>query len=92
MARKTYNTDDLITVFDEFGNPQTVFNDFVPTGNQENPGDWSQKTFSLNNVAGDEGVIIKFEFTFFGEIRLMTTYKKLYHKITKNIRWCFYKV
>jgi len=63
MARKTYNTDDLITVFDEFGNPQTIFNDFVPTGNQENPGDWSQKTFSLNNVAGDEGVIIKFEFT-----------------------------
>ncbi len=63
MARKTYNTDDLITVFDEFGNPQTVFNDFLPTGNQENPGDWSQKTFSLNNVAGDEGVIIKFEFT-----------------------------
>ena len=63
MARKTYNTDDLITVFDEFGNPQTVFNDFVPNGNQDNPGDWSQKSFSLNNVAGDEGVIIKFEFT-----------------------------
>ncbi len=63
MARKTYNTDDLITVFDEFGNPQTVFNDFVPSGNQTNPGDWSQKSFSLNNVAGDEGVIIKFEFT-----------------------------
>ena len=36
MARKTYNTDDLITVFDEFGNPQTV-NDFVP-GEQTNPG------------------------------------------------------
>lgn len=66
MARKTYNVDDLITVFDEFGNPLTIFNDFVPNGNQENPGDWAQKTFSLNNVAGDEGVIIKFEFTGIG--------------------------
>ena len=66
MARKTYNTDDLITVFDEFGNPQTIFNDFVPIGNQTNPGDWAQKSFSLNNVAGDEGVIIKFEFTGIG--------------------------
>ncbi len=66
MARKTYNVDDLITVFDEFGNPLTIFNDFVPTGNQDNPGDWAQKTFSLNNVAGDEGVIIKFEFTGIG--------------------------
>jgi len=63
MARKTYNVDDLITVFDNFGNPLTIFNDFVPTGNQTNPGDWAQKSFSLNNVAGDEGVIIKFEFT-----------------------------
>ncbi len=63
MARKTYNVDDLITVFDNFGNPLTIFNDFVPTGNQTNPGDWTQKSFSLNNVAGDEGVIIKFEFT-----------------------------
>ena len=35
----------------------------MPDGNQTNPGDWSQKSFSLNNVAGDEGVIIKFEFT-----------------------------
>ena len=66
MARKTYNVDDLITVFDEFGNPLTIFNDFIPTGDQENPGDWIQKTFSLNNVAGDEGVIIKFEFTGIG--------------------------
>ena len=66
MARKTYNVNDLITVFDEFGNPLTIFNDFIPSGNQTEPGDWSQKTFSLNNVAGDEGVIIKFEFTGIG--------------------------
>ena len=66
MARKTYNADDLITVFDEFGNSLTIFNDFIPVGDQTTPGQWAQKSFSLNNVAGDEGVIIKFEFTGIG--------------------------
>ena len=66
MPRKTYDVDDLITVFNEYGNPQTFFNDFIPEGNEENPGDWSQKEFSLNNIAGDEGVIVKFEFTGIG--------------------------
>ena len=66
MARKPYDTEDLITVFDQYGNPKPIFNTFIPEGDSTNPGDWNEKTFSLNNVAGDQGVILKFEFTGIG--------------------------
>jgi len=66
MERKTYNTEDLITVVDAAGNPLPVFNNFVPQGDNINPGNWEERSFSLNNVAGDSGVIIKFEFTGIG--------------------------
>ena len=62
MARKTYDVEDLITVFDQNGNPLTIFSDFVPEGNSVNPGGWTEKDFSLNNVASSTGVIVKFEF------------------------------
>ena len=66
MERKTYNTEDLITVVDAAGNPLPIFNNFVPQGDNINPGNWEERSFSLNNVAGDSGVIIKFEFTGIG--------------------------
>ena len=66
MERKTYNTEDLITVVDDTGNPLPIFNNFVPEGDNINPGNWEERSFSLNNVAGDSGVIIKFEFTGIG--------------------------
>ena len=66
MERKTYYTEDLITVVDEYGNPLPIFNNFIPVGDNINPGNWEERSFSLNNVAGDSGVIIKFEFTGIG--------------------------
>ena len=66
MERKTYYTEDLITVVDEYGNPLPIFNNFIPIGDNINPGNWEERSFSLNNVAGDSGVIIKFEFTGIG--------------------------
>ena len=66
MERKTYYTEDLITVVDDYGNPLPIFNNFIPVGDNINPGNWEERSFSLNNVAGDSGVIIKFEFTGIG--------------------------
>ena len=66
MERKTYNIEDLITVVDESGNPLPIFNNFIPQGDNINPGNWEERNFSLNNVAGNSRVIIKFEFTGIG--------------------------
>ena len=52
MVRATFNADDLTN------NTKTYFNDYSP---QED--DWVEKFINLGSSAGQESVIIKFEFT-----------------------------
>lgn len=51
MDRATFNADDLV------GTPQTYFNEYIPNSN-----DWHEKFVNLGSSAGQESVIIKFEF------------------------------
>ena len=52
MDRATYDVEDLL------GNPNTYFNEYTPL-----PDDWHEKFVNLGSSAGQESVIIKFEFT-----------------------------
>jgi len=52
MERARYNVSDLIN------NDQIYFNDYVPSQN-----DWIEKVVNLGSSAGQESLILKFEFT-----------------------------
>ena len=52
MTRATFNVEDLL------GNPNTYFNDYIPLSD-----DWNEKFVNLGSSAGQESVIIRFEFT-----------------------------
>ncbi len=53
MVRATYDVEDLIG-----SNYKTYFNDYVP-----DPADWHEQFVNLGSSAGQESVIIRFEFT-----------------------------
>ena len=52
MTRATFDVEDLV------GNENTFFNDYTPF-----PNDWNEKFVNLGSSAGQESLIIKFEFT-----------------------------
>jgi PKD repeat protein len=52
MARATFNVDELVST------PNTYFNEYSPSSN-----DWQEKFVNLGSSAGQESVIIRFEFS-----------------------------
>ena len=52
FVRETFNVDELTT------NNNTYFNEYLP-----NPDDWEEKFVNLVSSAGQESVIVRFEFT-----------------------------
>ena len=52
MARATFNVDELVST------PNTYFNEYSPNSN-----DWQEKFVNLGSSAGQESVIIRFEFS-----------------------------